>query len=168
MATSNLELLRDESGESAFHQREFKGRLKTAGRAATPAAASDSMGMEMSFGMGGAISGGGGRASALKSSRSSNRLGDVEFQLNEESEIIDRVKQIGSKTFFLRDGRYVDADATKEQIDGAIEIEQFTDKYFDLLKDLDEDSKVYFAEQTQVLVVLKDKAYLILPPKPQK
>ena len=56
----------------------------------------------------------------------------------------------------------------KEQIEKAIEIERFSDEYFDLLKKLGDDSKDYLAEDTNVLVVLKGKAYLIVEPKAKK
>ncbi len=59
----------------------------------------------------------------------------------------------------------MDADATDEQIAKATEIEQFSDEYFKLLKDVDEESKQYLAEEMELLVVLQGKAYRIVPPK---
>jgi Ca-activated chloride channel family protein len=174
MAQSNLRDLQNESGESAFQQRVFKGQLRSAGRAATPAAASDALEMEsMRLSRRGAISGGGGANAAGNRAFGLAPLGaklneSVDFEADDSPQSIDRVKQIASKTFYLRAGRYVDSDATQEQIDGAIKIEQFSDEYFDLLKDLDEDAKAYFAEESELLVVLKGKTYLIIPPKPKK
>ena len=71
------------------------------------------------------------------------------------------VKRIGAKTFFLRQGRYVDSEATDEQIKDATPIEQFSDAYFDLLKQLDDTDNVYLAEDRELVVVLKGKTYRI-------
>ena len=81
---------------------------------------------------------------------------------------LPRVKQIASKTFFLRGERFVDADATQAQIDSATKIEQCSDAYFELLQELDEPSREYFAEESELLVVIRGKAYLITPPSKAK
>jgi Ca-activated chloride channel family protein len=71
------------------------------------------------------------------------------------------VRRIGAKTFYRRGGCFVDSEATDQQIAQAVEVEQFSDDYFDLLERLDEDDKQYLAEDEDVLVVLDGKAYRI-------
>jgi Ca-activated chloride channel family protein len=172
MARIELESLQEESGADAFYQRDFKSRLKRAGRAATPSEASDALGTRLQAGSarGAApasrrsLSTGGGR---FGFSSLAKKLDDsAGNRPDQDAEGIQRVKHIGAKTFFLRKNRYVDSDATKEQIAVAIKIEQFSDQYFDLLVKLDEESRVYLAEESELLVVLKGKTYLIVPPKP--
>lgn len=170
IASDRLERLNEESGELAFNQREFKSRLKSAGRAAEPAPA-DAFGLGQRMAMDGAAA----RSSSRFSGGNRPQVAAGKAQhlsIVAEDESIaagpEPVKRIGAKTFYRRDGRYVDSDATKEQLADPIRIERFSDKYFDLLKDLDDDAKVYFAEDAEVLVVLKGKAYLITQPKQKK
>ena len=77
------------------------------------------------------------------------------------------VRQIGGRTFFLKGDRYVDSQASDEQIAKAQEVEQFSDAYFDLIEKLGERSKAFLAESTKLLVVIDDKAYVIVPPAPK-
>jgi Ca-activated chloride channel family protein len=166
IAEQRLQRLDDEAGESAFNQRRLKGMLRSAGRAAEPADLDASMPLQMRFE---SAAGGFGSRGVAGASAPAGPAGDLPRPADGESAsegratgtIVQRVKQIGSKTFYWRGDRYVDGDATQEQIDTATEIVQFSDKYFNLLKDLDEDSKVYLAEDADVLVVIAGKAYLI-------
>lgn len=171
---AELEGLQQEAGADAFFQREFKSSLRSAGRAPAPVDRLASDGAMPARALsrsqssrGGAISGGArfGAGNAPASRPAAQASG---FELGDRDEVearIRRVKQIGAKTFFLRKNRYIDADASDDQIAKATKIEQFSDEYFELLAKLDEKSKVYLAEASEVLVVLKGKAYLIVPPK---
>jgi Ca-activated chloride channel family protein len=158
MAQSGLRGLRAEAGKNAFQQRAFKGELKVRNRAATP---SDALGLGPYGGASGATPGI--RVSGQALSEPAAATGESTAVPVTRS--LQRVKQIASKTFFLRAGRYVDAAATQEQIDSAKKIRQFSEEYFDLLADLDEESKVYLAEEVELLVVLGEQAYLIVPPE---
>ncbi len=172
IASSRLESLAEESGELAFNQRAFKSRLRDAGRAEPTPAAADAFGADLSLGNASSrisgIAGGGlqqdGAAKSAPGPAADGKESDEEMLAKSK----EPVKQIGAKTFYKRGDRYVDSDATQEQIDKAIKVEQFSDKYFDLLEDLDEEAKVYFAEDSEVLVVLKGKAYLITLAKQDK
>jgi Ca-activated chloride channel family protein len=173
IARAELESLQEEVGADAFYQRDFKSSLRSAGRAPTPNAASQSLGGALKLSASGnsarnsrgAISGGArfglGSQSAPRPVSKVRDLGEL------DDAIVQRVKQIGAKTFFRRANRYVDSDATDKQIAEAIKIEQFSDQYFDLLAELDEESRIYLAEASEMLVVLKGKTYLIVPPKPE-
>jgi len=161
IAGQRLRQLDEEAGEIAFNQRLFKGSLRSAGRAASPAGLE-----EMQMGMGGLRGGAADALSISEPSASATPAPGAPLSLDDEAKVrreqsAPRLKQIGSKTFYKRGDRYVDSDATKEQIDDAIEIVQFSDEYFELLKELDEDSKAYLAEDSEVLVVIKGKAYVI-------
>jgi Ca-activated chloride channel family protein len=149
LARESLMELQQEAGESAFRQRFFKGELKSSSRAATPSAAADSFGLEVQ--MRGGLAAPAGAAGQVQAPAIVGKP-------------VERVKQIAAKTFFLRGQRYIDADASDAQIDGATRIEQFSDEYFKLLGELDDESRAYLAEELEVLVILRDKAYLITPP----
>jgi hypothetical protein len=179
--------LRQEAGELAFRQRDFKGGLKTASRAAEPLAEAEMMMADsdaagLARGAGGGLGGSpvdslGVNESLRSLRRSSPRAAAASSGLRTNSSPVagssargrsvagPRVKRIGSKTFFLRGNRYVDADATKKQIDNATKIEQFSDEYFELLEELGDEVKAYLAEETELLVILNKKAYLITAAK---
>lgn len=187
VAQSQLQRLSEESGELAFRQRSFKGQLRSAGRAAP---ASDSFGIEMEMQMstptsglsagtgGGGLGGrggGGGRPVNRIAGQSYNRFADglsgglappsLPAANRSAQPVVERVKRIAHKTFFFKGDRYVDADASKEQAEKPVEIEQFSKEYFDLIEKLEDQSKAYLAEESTLLVVLDGKAYLITPPK---
>ena len=177
IAGQQLGRLAEESGESAFRQRDFKSSLRGAARASNDALEAQDVELFMmnesiaknlpapasapSSGLGGRSSSfsGGGRSfnfapPAIRASKSESLRRDSGKQPQP-------IKRIGAKTFFKRGDRFVDSQATKEQIAAATTIVQFTDKYFELLKSLDEEAKKYLAQESEVLVVIKDKAYII-------
>ena len=158
----------------AFEQRALKSRFKSAGRAADVDAITE-LSETAPNAVADAFGGLGGGAAAPAAGARANRpavTAGLYAKFGDESESLAKkaepVKRIGAKTFYRRADRYVDSDATKEQIDAATEIERFSDEYFDLLEDLGDESKEYLAEETEVLVVLKGKAYLIVDPKEKK
>jgi Ca-activated chloride channel family protein len=179
----NLRSLGEESGRFAFQQRAFKGQLKSANRANESV---DDMSMDMAmsgsqpspaFSGGGGLGGGGAQGLSRRPSgqisagfAAPNVAGAPVSNLAQTSKptespkrksISEVVKRIGSKTFYLRSERLVDSEATKDQIDAAKTVVQFSDEYFDLLKDLDEAQKKYLAQEKEVLVLVGDQAYVI-------
>ena len=177
LAESGLESLQDEFGASAFRQRALKSEFRSADRALAPAEseslARGALGRSgqtpapsSSFGAGGGFGRGlGGRASSMRSNLSlSAKLDGIE-ESKENAPAQQRVKQIGSKTFFFKQNRYVDSSATKKQIEKPTKVEMFSDEYFALLKDLNEEEKKYLAESVEILVIIKGKPYLIVSPK---
>ena len=172
MAQNNLLSLDEESGTRAFRQRDFKSKLRSANRA--DSLQNESMDMDMGMMMqssqgmasnnsspmpAGAMQGFGGRGGAI------NKPQSTQPQSTQRStKRTDAIRRIGTKTFFLRANRYVDSDATKEQIESAKTIEQFSDQYFTLLNDLADESKTYLAQEKEILVVINDIAYIIKAP----
>ena len=169
MAQGNLQALSEEAGESAFRQRNFKSQLKSAGRAGQ-------LNDSLDLGMGGAAtpSGGLGAGQMIKPNFSvpgpAASGGNAAPQILGQSQAKtarQKVRQIGGKTFFLKRDRYVDAQASDEQIANAQEVEQFSDSYFTLIEKLGDRSKAFLAETTKLLVVIDDKAYVIVPLAPK-
>ncbi len=169
VAQSNLQALSEEAGENAFRQRAFKSQLKSAGRAgqldySLPPSVD---GMATS---GGGLGGGAANKLNLNFSAPGLPAGNAAKQKDEQRQVArDRqaVRQIGGKTFFLKGDRYVDSQASDEQIAKAQKVEQFGDSYFELIEKLGNRSKAFLAESTELLVVIDDKAYVIVPPAPK-
>ena len=182
IARNRLSELRKEAGASAFRQRALKSDLRTANRAADLFAADEEMqmGMEMMGGRAGGVAGGGrGNLSPALPARPPSAsvagqpiVGDFAVAPTEapttEGARRVAVKVIATKTFYLRGNRYIDGDASDEQIKKAESIEQFSDKYFKLLEKLSDEQKKYFAQDQEVLVVIDSKAYVVTLPKRKK
>lgn len=165
-AQVQLQRLSAESGADAFNQRSFKSDLKQATRGInsssqsriasnTPAPSSGSTPGQAQRHVAPFFGGGMASGSALPA------LAADKSAASEDG--LPRVKQIAAKTFFLKENRYVDADATKEQIAAATKIEQFSEAYFGLLDKLGKKMNPYLSESVEILVVVDDKSYLILP-----
>ena len=66
---------------------------------------------------------------------------------------------IGSKTFYLRNGKWVDASVTAEQEKQAHEIKRFSDEYFDLATKHGKDVAKYLAIDEPVIIKLDGQVY---------
>ncbi|MFV2067219.1 MAG: VWA domain-containing protein, partial [Pirellulales bacterium] len=69
------------------------------------------------------------------------------------------VRTVRSKTFFLKQGRWVDSSVTAEQEQRAITIERFSDAYFGLLDRVGPSAARYLAIEGPVLIELGGEAY---------
>lgn len=84
--------------------------------------------------------------------------------LNEQGEEVqvDTVKIIGSKTFYLKKGVWVDSEY-KEGMK-IIEVKQFTDPYFEIARRRSDQAQyLTFAQKVPVIVVIDGVAYKIIP-----
>jgi Ca-activated chloride channel family protein len=79
--------------------------------------------------------------------------------------VVRSVRTLGSKTFYLRDGRWVGADVTAEDEAKAIQVEQFTDAYFRLAEKQPTAENQYLTFNEPVTVKLDGQTYKIDPPK---
>ena len=161
VAQGNLQQLQQESGELAFRQRDFKSQLKSAGRA-TQSEAMDEANLSLPGGLGGKL---GLRPAVNGPARNLNgqQQGGQQSGPLQHGNKRRAVMQLGSRTFFYKGDRYIDSEASDEQIAKAVEMEQFSDEYFDLIRKLGERSKAFLAESTKLLVLIDGKAYLIVP-----
>lgn len=124
-----LDALSEEAGRDGFVQRELKAQLQQAFRAA-PASASAS-----------------GPATSLKS-------------IEEDSEVaVSTVQQVGGKTFFYREQRWVDSTLTEEQEKSVRRVQRFSPEYFELINRYGKDAAKYLAIEGEVTVVLDGQAY---------
>jgi hypothetical protein len=75
----------------------------------------------------------------------------------------ETVRNVGSRTFYQRDGRWVDSQVTEEQEKDFIRVKQFSDEYFDLARTYGKRMSQYMVFDEPVLLTLDKQAYLIEP-----
>ena len=74
---------------------------------------------------------------------------------------VQNVQQVGSRTFFLRNGRWVDSTLTEEQERNVRRIKRFSDEYFELSRQQGGDAAKVLAMEGDVTVVLDGQAYAL-------
>ncbi len=73
------------------------------------------------------------------------------------------IRNIGSRTFYFRGGRWVDSQATAAQEKAPERVEQFSDRYFELARLHGKKMSQYMVFDEPVLLTLDKQAYLIEP-----
>jgi Ca-activated chloride channel family protein len=82
-----------------------------------------------------------------------DKLGNANYVAN--------MRQIGSKTFFRRDNRWVDSSVTPEEEAKATVLEQFGDDYFRLARAQTPEQNQYLAMPEELVVRLGGNIYRI-------
>jgi Ca-activated chloride channel homolog len=166
-AEGRLDALSQSSGYGGFAQRQLKGAYKMADRA--PAAAAAAPALE-AFGPpapGRAGGGAGGRPGGIANQGQQGFAGQTAAPLAEAAEELQTARQtvrnVANRTFYLRDGRWVDSQLTDEQEKDPVRVKQFSDEYFDLARQHGKKLSQYLVFDEPVLIKLEDKAYLIEP-----
>jgi len=145
-AGRRLKALERASGAGGFAQRAMKGAMQNA--AQPPAAPA----------MGGGMGGMGGFDAK---SRADLRFGG---KLDREAKAAEQnVRNLGNRTFFRRDGQWVDSQVTKKQEANAQRVKQFSDEYFKLARTQGRRLAQYMVFDEPVLLNLDNQAYLIEP-----
>jgi Ca-activated chloride channel family protein len=161
-AVQSLQNLNISEGKKGVAQRAFKGSLQAAPRA---------MPSQKSGGMGGGWFGGFTNRSAspapaapgsVPSAASAANSTDF-FAVGDGLAAPKPVQTIGEKTFYWKNNRWRDADATAEGEKNPIRIKPFSDAYFALASRENARFAKYLALDGPVLVVLDGKTYLIEP-----
>ena len=75
------------------------------------------------------------------------------------------VRQLGNKTFYRKDNRWVDAEVKPDDEAKAPKIEQFSDEFFKIARGLTPEMNQYLAFDEGVTVNLAGKTYRFDPPK---
>ncbi len=145
------------SGEGGFVQRELKNDMQRAEQA-------PDAGKPMSAGFGGRATGlarragGGGPAANAPAELRFAADADREAKAAEQN-----VRNVGNRTFFRRDGQWVDSQVTKAQETNARRVKQFSDEYFELARTQGRRLSQYLVFDEPVLLNLDNQAYLIEP-----
>ncbi|RUL88340.1 VIT domain-containing protein [Tautonia sociabilis] len=76
------------------------------------------------------------------------------------------VRKVGPKTFFFRDGRWIDSAVSPEDERGATTITQFTEPYFALSRRLSAKENAYLSFSQPLVVAIGEEVYRIEPAPP--
>ena len=76
-----------------------------------------------------------------------------------------KVRQIGSKTFYWKNNRWVDSTVQPDEEAKAIVVTQLTDDYFKLARAQKAEYNQYFSQSEPVTVKLEGKVYHVEPAK---
>jgi Ca-activated chloride channel homolog len=137
-----LQALGQTSGAGGFAQRAMKGEMQNAAQA--PA----SPGMAM----------GGFDAPAARGS-----IGYARDVSQEKKQAEQNVRNIGNRTFFRRNGQWVDSQVTRTQEINARRVKQFSNEYFDLARTQGRRLSQYMVFDEPVVLNLDNQTYLIEP-----
>ncbi len=179
-AGERLDGLRQTSGAGGFALRDNKARYLHASKApATPAPLAPMAPADAAPATGprGGGIGGGGMGGPLPGLAAGRRpqsgfglagqaKGDLSFAEKAESEAREAqqtVRNLGTRTFYRRDGRWVDSVLTREEENAATRVKQFSDTYFELARRHGKKMSQYMVFDEPVLLSLEGRAYLIEP-----
>lgn len=185
MTTDNLHMLSETTTALGIQQRADKKSYQSAMRAGdapmanAPAASGGfSRGGGLGGGMGGMGGGMGGmgtarlkmapagaamaRAGRPASAVSGPALGR---EVGTGDQAAQTMRQVGGKTFFFKDKRWVDAAVKPADEAKAVVVEQFSDSYFDLARKQSAEMNQYLTFEEPVTVELGGKVYRIERPK---
>ena len=149
-----LDSLQEAEGVGGFVQRDIKQQLqqsRTSGPASAPALAGEP-----------AAAGGfgGGSSDARSAARYYAAPGTTLRTLTDDKPIpVMNVRQIGDKTFYLRNKIWVDSTITTEQEKKVQQIKRFSPEYFELIAKFGKAVGKYAATEEEVTVVLEGQAY---------
>ena len=96
----------------------------------------------------------------------SGGMGGLNFGSEAQEEMkkaAQTVRQLGNRTFYLREGRWIDSTVSKKQEAEARRIKQFSDAYFDLAKSHGGKLAAYLVFDEPVLLEIEGQAYWIEP-----
>ena len=83
----------------------------------------------------------------------------------EDKAAADKVRQIGSKTFYWKNERWTDSSVTQEEDEKATVMTQLSDEYFRLARTQKAENNQYLSLDEPVTVKLEGKVYRIEPAK---
>jgi len=75
---------------------------------------------------------------------------------------VSTIKQIGTKTFYLRNEKWVEGTLDDRELRAAIEIKKFSDGYFKVAKGQKAEFNKYLAFEEDIVVRIDDKVYRIV------
>lgn len=147
-AAKRLESLEKADGVEGFALRRAKGEFKAAEQApgaAAPADAANAAGDRFA-GRSGQGFGGGGRG----------------YRYRDEADkevVVDTVRQIGPKTFYKRENRWVDGTVTGEKAKNTVKVERFSKQYFDLVAKHGRELTQYLADDEPITLLIDGTVY---------
>ncbi len=107
----------------------------------------------------------GGAMGGMGSSAGAGMMGRLQpTQRAQAAEPLERkVRQIGAKTFYWKNNRWVDAEVTPEEDAKGIKITQLSDRYFELARSQKAEYNQYLSQAEPVTVKLDGQVYHVNP-----
>ena len=139
-ARRELSQINTETGLGGVAQRAAKGDLQRAGNENFGFDSADAPG-----GLGGLAGGG-----------ASAKFRQIE---TDEEVVVKTVQNVGAKTFYLRDGVWVDSVVTEAQLKKVAVIERYGDDYFELVEKFGKKVSRYLQIEDPVIIVVEGTAY---------
>jgi Ca-activated chloride channel family protein len=96
----------------------------------------------------------------MKTNKVENGNGIV-YSANGDTTSVNTIKKIGNKTFYKRNGAWLESTITASEQKGAVRIEQFSSEYFELSKGQSAEFNQYLSFDKEVVVKLNGKTYNI-------
>ena len=153
MTSRRLDALAQTGGAGGVAQRSFKGQMQRAAlapRGRRPRRRTRSVRLRR------------GRRRALAPAPSPGQ--SLGGQVAEEAKAADKnVRNIGNRTFFRREGQWIDSRVTQSQQQNARRVKQFSPEYFALARQYGRTMSQYLAFDEPVVLNLDNQAYLIEP-----
>jgi len=162
-AGRRLSALNLAEGRAGFAQRAFKGALQRAAQAAPAAPAPAAEAADALAGAAPALGAIPGAAQGAGRATGGGLVLEAK-QAQKELEVAQQtVRQIGSRTFYLRQGQWVDSRVPEDQQSKARRIKQFSDEYFELVRRYGRRISQYLVFDEPVLLAMDGEVYLIEP-----
>jgi Ca-activated chloride channel family protein len=153
------------SGREGVLQRFAKGQLKNAERAPTAGFGGD-QGVQVPSGRSPGVSPGRGRRIHMLEEAQGEKLVDnlgrgvIFFDHRKDKQIVcTTILSVGRKTFFLREGRWIDSSVTEKDENNAENIERFSQEFFDLITRHGKQVAQYFVLDEPVVCKLDGQTY---------
>jgi Ca-activated chloride channel family protein len=163
-----LSMMEQTGGAGGVAQRSFKGSMQKAAQAPPAAAPASSYfhayNETAKDDSGVAAASGDGSGSGRGSGGFGGGVGGHAAQTDQEAQAADKsVRNVGNRTFYRRNGQWVDSRMSKEQQSHAQRVKQFSDEYFALARRHGRTMSQYLVFDEPVLLTLDGQAYLIEP-----
>jgi Ca-activated chloride channel family protein len=145
-AAGRLHSLGMSFGSGGFAQRSMKGKFQNEAQAPSASSPSESL-------------------KKFDYDKAADAFGAPEAEVagREAKSAEKNMRNVGDRTFFRREGRWVDSKVTKDQETNAKRVKQFSDEYFKLAETHGKKLSQYLIFDEPVLLYLDDQAYLIEP-----
>jgi len=79
-----------------------------------------------------------------------------------EIQVVSTIKQIGTKTFYKRDEKWVEGTLSEEEIKNAVKLKKFSDEYFSVARGQNAEFNQYLSEKDQIMVKIDGKVFEII------
>ncbi len=87
----------------------------------------------------------------------------VAVDLEGREQVVQTVQNLGLKTFYQKNGRWIDSTVTKDQEKQVIKLVQYSDAYFDVIRKLPAKDNQYFTLDGEMILNIGGQTYLVVP-----